>query len=649
MEKSILKKTASAAMAALVLCAGVLSPQQAAAQEDKDENGWSGHYGGSSTICSELDISSYEYYKWLVNHDGTLDNDIDNSEDNRDYYIGTPYVGYDHRNPKGDCEGAYGVRDEPGVAAMNCTGFVWHVLMNAALNSGKTLDWAQENIPTMGDYYNGKFTNRFQWVSGFVTRYPETEYYYYGPNKYKSVVEAADAAVADGVLEYGDVIFLATTFDAHVGIYCGDGTNNQWWDSSSDNLGCNEWGDKIDLRYGLFKYLYIIKAGASDSLTLNVSLSSAADYAVNMPELNYSFKGISFDVFTDENCTQHFGVINTDDSGTGSYGGLRSGASGGFAGGGTPVHDGDYWLRLRSENDYYSLSDNVMKFSAKELLGEESRQLFPDGGEITAVPNILLNIDVSDKENSDADNGEFSPGGSVYRICRKIPGEKNTVGYVRVDDSGESCEYFYSEDSLSDFENAPWISGSIKVPYCLQDDTGDLISCAYLAEEVVGCSGRKPTVYPVSFSERGSGAFGDSRLLKLTARIKKECYEAFETLVFGDIDRDGIISSVDAVFALRASLGIDVPDEFRIYLGDVDADGVFTSVDALEIMRCSVGLYTAGKVGTAASEEEFNSQKQNNSPGNKQENKQDNTENQNNNAAETPDAPMPAGSAGQVE
>lgn len=624
MRNIILKKTASAAMAALVLCAGVLSPQQAAAQEDKNTNGWSGHYGGSSTICSELDISSYEYYKWLVNHDGTLDNDIENSEDNRNYYIGTPYVGYDHRNPQGDCEGAYGVRDTPGVAAMNCTGFVWHVLMNAALNSGKSLDWAQENIPTMGDYYNGKSTNRFQWVSGFVTRYPETEYYYYGPDKYRSVVEAADAAVADGVLEYGDVIFLATTFDAHVGIYCGDGTTNQWWDSSSDNLGCNEWGDKVDLRYGLFKYLYIIKAGASDSLTLNVNVSSAADHAVNLPELNYSFRGISFDVFTDENCTQHFGVITTDSSGMGTYGGSSKG---------TPVRDGDYWLRLHSENDYYSLTDSVMKFSAKELSGEESRKLFANGGEITAVPNILLNVDVSDKDSSDTDGGELSPEGSVYRICRKIPGEKNTIGYVRVDESGESSEYFYSEEKLTDFGNAPWCSGSMKVPYCLQDDNGDLVSCAYLAEEVVSCSGRKPTLYPVSFSERGSGAFGDSRLMKLTARIKKECYEIFESLVFGDIDRDGMVSSVDAVFALRASLGIDVPDEFKLYLGDVDADGDFTSVDALEIMRFSVGLNTACKVGNAASEEEFNSQKQSNDSEKQEDNSRDN-------AVESPDTPL---------
>lgn len=226
---------------------------------------WSSYRLGSGTVCSELGIDGYEYYKWLVNHDGTLENDVDNDIDNRDYYIGTPYKGYDHRNPKGDCAGAYGIRDTAGVASMNCTGFVWHVLMNAGLNSGKTLEWAYAGIPTMGDYYNGKRTNGIEWVGPWLRTNSNIEYYYYGPDKFSTLTQAADTAVQDGVLEYGDIIFLKTTYDGHVGIYSGDGTVNEWWDSSEDDLGCNKWGDKIDLEYGTFKYLYVIKGGASQT------------------------------------------------------------------------------------------------------------------------------------------------------------------------------------------------------------------------------------------------------------------------------------------------------------------------------------------------------------------------------------------------
>ena len=232
--------------------------------EASQKGGWSKHRSGDKTVCSELEIDGYEYYKWLVNHDGVLNNDIDNSVDYTNYYIGTPYVGWDHRNPKGDCKGAYGVRDLNGYAAMNCTGFVWHVLMKSAVNSGKTLEWANKNIPVMGDSYNGRYTNGLMWVYNWLPNHTDVEYYYYGNDKYNSVLGASNAAVRDGVLEYGDIIFLSTTYDAHVGIYVGDGTNNRWWDSSGDNGTGNVWGDEVNFIYGSFKYLYVIKGGAKD-------------------------------------------------------------------------------------------------------------------------------------------------------------------------------------------------------------------------------------------------------------------------------------------------------------------------------------------------------------------------------------------------
>ena len=131
------------------------------AEVTENKAGWSSHYGNDGTVCTELGINGYEYYKWLVNHDGTLSNDIDNETDNTKYYTGTRYVGYDHRNPLGDCTEAYGVRDVKGVAVMNCTGFVWHVLMKSAVNSGKTMEWAEKNIPTMGDSFNGSGRNGY--------------------------------------------------------------------------------------------------------------------------------------------------------------------------------------------------------------------------------------------------------------------------------------------------------------------------------------------------------------------------------------------------------------------------------------------------------------------------------------------------------
>jgi hypothetical protein len=57
------------------------------------------------------------------------------SHESDSYYLGTIYKGGDYRNPNGDSAGAYGGADTPGVAAMNCAGFVWHAMHKAGATS----------------------------------------------------------------------------------------------------------------------------------------------------------------------------------------------------------------------------------------------------------------------------------------------------------------------------------------------------------------------------------------------------------------------------------------------------------------------------------------------------------------------------------
>ena len=96
--------------------------------------GFNGYnYGGGTlygyqTILEAYGIKYEVYMKWLDDHD--------RDSPNPDYYLGTRYVGQDHRNPHGDCQGAYGAYDSPGSEGMNCTGFVWHVLYKSAVHSG---------------------------------------------------------------------------------------------------------------------------------------------------------------------------------------------------------------------------------------------------------------------------------------------------------------------------------------------------------------------------------------------------------------------------------------------------------------------------------------------------------------------------------
>ena len=58
----------------------------------------------------------------------------------------------------------------------------------------------------------------------------------------------------------------------------------------------------------------------------------------------------------------------------------------------------------------------------------------------------------------------------------------------------------------------------------------------------------------------------------------------------GDVNGDGNIDSLDALIALRYSVGLEDLDEEHFLKVDVTKDGVVDSIDALDILRYSVGL-----------------------------------------------------------
>ena len=60
--------------------------------------------------------------------------------------------------------------------------------------------------------------------------------------------------------------------------------------------------------------------------------------------------------------------------------------------------------------------------------------------------------------------------------------------------------------------------------------------------------------------------------------------------IFGDVDFDNNVTSLDALIVLRNSVKLDELNPLQTKLGDVDGDGNITSADSLEILRHSVGL-----------------------------------------------------------
>lgn len=226
---------------------------------------WNGYnYGGGSvegyqTILDAYGIDYDVYMKWLDDHDA--------DSANPHYYLGTPYEEYDHRNPYGDCDGAYGDYDEPGVAAMNCTGFVWHVLYKAAVHSGAS-DEQIDELGVMGGVLSS-------WSSNGV---------------YRIFFDDLDEAYDSGVLEKGDVMWIYGDDDNHNAIFYGDNPHDWWyWDSAGDeNRYCevHAIGDCLGV--------YVCKVTQPDIIQLSINTRSGGS----------SCFGTKYCVFTSQSAAQ---------------------------------------------------------------------------------------------------------------------------------------------------------------------------------------------------------------------------------------------------------------------------------------------------------------------------------------------------------
>ena len=69
------------------------------------------------------------------------------------------------------------------------------------------------------------------------------------------------------------------------------------------------------------------------------------------------------------------------------------------------------------------------------------------------------------------------------------------------------------------------------------------------------------------------------------------------TYLMGDVDFDGRIDSGDALFVLRASVGLETVNDTLFKFADVDGDNKITAADSLDILRYSVNLSVNSNVG----------------------------------------------------
>ena len=214
-----------------------------------DAAGWNGtNYSGGTvygyrTFLEAFGIDYDTYMKWMDDHD--------DDSPNPDYYLGTRYVGYDHRNPHGDCQGAYGSLDTPGVEALNCTGFVWHVLYKSAVHSGASRSQIN-SLPIMGNV-----TPTWSYLGVYRIYFPTKE-----------------AALASGVLEKGDLLWIYGTKDNHNAIFYGENSHHDlfWHSAGPNSLG------RIDAP-GDFRGMWVAKVTQPNKIELRINVNNPGSNA----------------------------------------------------------------------------------------------------------------------------------------------------------------------------------------------------------------------------------------------------------------------------------------------------------------------------------------------------------------------------------
>lgn len=243
----------------------------------------------------------------VIGMDGIVYMDWMRSHENDTYYITTPYnpgwipnsgMSADYRNPNGDCQGAYGAADRPGVPGMNCTGFVWHALKTPAEMSGGNVSI----IPAVSG-----------WVSFYTNHNIERQYF-----------KSKEEMLASGYLEKGDIIWMfdggtegAVSDIHHVGIYWGDGNSDVIWHSingASDGNGMEYDGNVVSHIFGKSSnILYVaIKVGGEERGSIELRKASANPEITNDNSC-YSLEGAVYGVYDAGN--NQIAALTTDRSG----------------------------------------------------------------------------------------------------------------------------------------------------------------------------------------------------------------------------------------------------------------------------------------------------------------------------------------------
>lgn len=359
-----------------------------------------------TTLCSALNMDFQKYMDWLKAHE------------KNNYYIGTPYKGYDHRNPKGDCAGAYGNNDVKGVAAMNCTGFVWHVLYKATKASGGNTSI----IPALSGWYT------------FYSSHKITRKYF----------SSKSAMLNSGYLEKGDIIWMFDGSETvlsdyhHIGIYWGDGKSDVLW-HSIDAVGNKSGNIQTVITPKARSPIYMVLKMTTQKNKLELTKTSS-NTAITNKNNAYSLSGAVYGIYSDKACTKKIGEMTTNAKGNASYSKYVDASK-------------NYYGKELKAPKGYALDGTVYLFKNSGKLNTDKRPIFT----ITCkdAPLIKLQLQKSSSNTElTAGNGCYSLSGAEYGIykdkaCTKKIGSitTNASGYGSYSKYVDSTASYYAKET----------------------------------------------------------------------------------------------------------------------------------------------------------------------------------------------------------
>lgn len=250
--------------------------------------------GAKKTLLEVLGVDPQTYISYVEKY----------SASGNPYYLGTPYPTpeeekiygggcADFRSPNGD-------RWQDGLNRMQCTGFIWHVLVSCGAAEAET-----PHLGMRSPYY----AQRPYRLQGWYTWMQENDV------SYRHFASKSDM-LASGELQYGDLIWIwdeaaggkgSISDYHHIGIYVGDGSSDRMWHSDESGNHISEIKGKVaDVSYT------VVNTVEPGRLKLK-KVSARPDMSEGNP--GYSLRGAEYGVYRDEKCTDQAGTLVTGEDG----------------------------------------------------------------------------------------------------------------------------------------------------------------------------------------------------------------------------------------------------------------------------------------------------------------------------------------------